>query len=62
MTYVIKIFIKKRIRCLAEVECGKETMLEFDNQLKDDAITMLELGELRLPKESIKYVLIKEHK
>lgn len=62
MTYVIKIYIKKRIRCLAEVECSKQIADNFDEQLKDDAITMLELGELLLPKDSIKYVLIKENK
>ena len=60
--YIVKIYKKHRHRCLAEVECDKEDAIEFNKQLNDDSITMLSIGYLRIPRERIDYVTIKERR
>lgn len=58
MTHIVTIYVKGKMRPLCTIECSKQLTTLFREQMKDENVTVIELGNLIILKEQIKYASI----
>lgn len=58
MKHTITIWVKGKTRPLCKVECSHQHCQQFREQMKDTSVDVIELGNLIISKEQIKYASI----